>query len=95
VFDFRDIAERAISTVVQAFVGALPAGFALTDLSALKVAALAGVAAGVAFVLSVVKNLAVQAVERGQELVDLAEDTALYTLDEAREVLLEAAQKLS
>jgi hypothetical protein len=63
MFDWHDIAERALWTAAQAFVGALPSGFVFTDISAWRVAALAGVAAGIGFLVSVVKNLARQRLE--------------------------------
>lgn len=95
MFNWRDIIERAISTVVQAFLGALPAGFALTDISALKVAGLAGIAAGVALVLSMVKNLIAQALEIGRSWIDVGNEAAAVAVAKAREYLDEAARQLS
>ncbi len=62
-YDWYDIAERALWTAAQAFLGALPAGFALTDLNTLRVAAVAGITAGAAFLISVFKNMAKQHLE--------------------------------
>jgi len=95
MFNWRDIFERLISTVVQAFLGALPAGFALTDISALKVAGLAGIAAGVAAVLSFAKNLIAQALEIGKGYLDVGNEAAYIAANKAREYLDEAIAKLS
>jgi hypothetical protein len=63
MFDWRDILERAAWTMIQSFLAALPPGFVLTDLSAWKMAAFAGITAGVAFLISVLKNMAKQRLE--------------------------------
>lgn len=63
MYNWYDILERALWTAIQAFLGALPAGFTLSDLGAWKVAGLAGIGAGVAFLISMVKNLAKQRLE--------------------------------
>lgn len=62
-YDWHDILERALWTAVQAFLGALPPGFTLTDFGVAKVAAIAGITAGVAFLISVLKNVAKQRLE--------------------------------
>lgn len=60
--NYRDLAERALWTAVQAFLGVFTVG-SLTDSTELKSAALAGAAAAVSAVLSLVKNLAKQKLE--------------------------------
>jgi hypothetical protein len=62
-YDWHDILERALWTAIQAFASAIPAGFALTDLGTLKIAAVAGITAGIGFLLSTLKNLAKQRLE--------------------------------
>jgi len=63
MFNWKDILERALWTAVQAFLGVLPPGFWITDISALKAAAIAGIGAGIAFLISVLKNMAKQRLE--------------------------------
>jgi hypothetical protein len=63
VYNWHDIFERAGWTAIQAFLGALPAGFTLADLGAWKVAGLAAIGAAVAYLISVIKNLAKQRLE--------------------------------
>jgi hypothetical protein len=60
--DWADLAERAIWTFAQGFLGAFTI-VSITDLDALGSAAIAGATAGVAAVLSLVKNIVKQIVE--------------------------------
>lgn len=57
----RNIVERALSTLVQGFVGALPVTFVLTgsrgDLGNLAAVGLAGLNGGIAALLSLAKNV--------------------------------------
>ncbi len=63
MLNWHDILERALWTAVQAFVAAVPAGFVLTDLGTWKIAGLAGITAGIGFILSTFKNMARQRLE--------------------------------
>ncbi len=60
--NWPDLAERAGWTFAQAFLGVF-AAVNVTDMTAVKSAAIAGAAAGVAAVLSLVKNVVKQQVE--------------------------------
>jgi hypothetical protein len=60
-FDVKNIVERFAWTAVQAFVGALPATLALTANDA-RAAAYAGLAAAVAAVISLAKNLTAEGI---------------------------------
>ncbi len=59
VIDWSDLGERAIWTFAQAFLGTF-AVVNVLDVDELKAAALAGVAAGIAAVLSLIKNVVKQ-----------------------------------
>jgi len=57
---WNDVIERAAWTFVQAFLGAFPIAGIGTDLAAWKAAALSGLAAGIAALISLIKNVAKQ-----------------------------------
>ncbi len=59
--DWSDIAERALWTFVQAFVGALAIG-SITDFTSLRFAVVAGVGAGLSALISFGKNVVRQRV---------------------------------
>jgi len=65
MLNWYDILERAGWTFVQSFLGAFPIAGIGTDLAAWKAAALSGLAAGVAALISFVKNVAKQRLENG------------------------------
>jgi len=66
MFNWRDIAERALWTAVQAAIGALPAGITvseLTDKNGWKVIGLSAGAAVIGALISFAKNVVKQMLE--------------------------------
>jgi hypothetical protein len=66
MFDWKDLLERTFWTFIQGFVSVWPVGTSLTDFSALKVFAGAGIIGGIAAVLAFLKNLAKQRLAAGR-----------------------------
>jgi hypothetical protein len=79
----KDISERALSTFLQGFAGALPVTFILTgqsgdDLGSLAALGLAGVNGGIAALLSVAKNVTAEgAVVEAQRRCEVTGEVAV------------------